>query len=80
MITGGKSPMKPILAVAALMISLCGGPVFAQSCDPADGSDTNAIAVKAQELTKDKSARIDKLMALHTFVRDEVALARTQYG
>jgi len=44
-------------------------------------NDVNAVfATKATELTSALTGRVDKIIALQGFVRDEIAQAQTQYG
>ncbi len=42
--------------------------------------DDSAIAAKAAEITKDKTQRIEKDLAVYSFVKDQIAQAPTQYG
>ena len=71
--------MKRIVGFASLIVLIFVLSASAQSAAPAVGDDA-AFLAKAQELTKDKVSRLDKLQALQTFVRDEIAQAKTQYG
>jgi hypothetical protein len=70
---------KALWVVAALLAAWC-MPASAQTCGVATNAEDSAIASTAQELVKDKPTRLDKLTALHAFVRDEIAQAKTQYG
>lgn len=62
-----------IVCVLALLFT--GRICFAQEKETDD-----QINQKAAELTKDKSSKSDKIISLYSFVRDEIALVKTQYG
>jgi hypothetical protein len=49
-----------------------------EDCEEVE-SGSNIVA-KAQQLVTGKTTRLQKLTALQTFVRDDIAEARTQYG
>ena len=72
--------MKKALGVVAALLAVWCLSACAQTCDVATNAEDSLIAAKAQELAKDKPARLNKITALHTFVRDEIAQAKTQYG
>ena len=72
--------MKRFIGFASLVALLFVVSGYAQTCNTVTNSDDSVFQTKAQELTQDKVSRLDKLQALHTFVRDEIAQARTQYG
>ena len=61
--------------LAILLVALYG---YTQSSST--NSDNGVFSTKALELTKEKTDRIDKLQAIHTFVRDSIGQAKTQYG
>jgi len=42
--------------------------------------EDQVFTTKATELTSSLTGRVDKIIALHAFVRDEIAQAKTQYG
>ena len=57
--------------------------LFSPATPAAENAATNdavLFAAKARELTAGKDTRIDKIIALQAFVRDEIAQAKTQYG
>jgi len=49
-------------------------------CDEAQSGAPDVFATAAAKITDTKTDRLDKIMALHAFVRDNVAETRTQYG
>lgn len=72
--------MKRIFGFAALLVLMTALSSYAQSNAAPAAVPPDEFATKAQELTKDKTDRLDRLQALHTFVRDSIAQAKTQYG
>jgi hypothetical protein len=44
------------------------------------GEEQEAFAKKAQELTQDKTSRMDKLSVIHAFTRDEIREVQTSYS
>lgn len=46
---------------------------------PDDTSD-DPVAKQAGQLVDGKTSRIDKLIAVHVFVRDEISQTKTKYG
>jgi|GEM_PF-3928021 len=73
--------MKKIIPILSLIIVLAVSRVFAaDSCGEAATGDDKAIATKAKELVTGKNTRLEKISALHSFVRDEIGQAKTQYG
>ncbi|MDD5704787.1 MAG: hypothetical protein PHR35_02600 [Kiritimatiellae bacterium] len=44
------------------------------------GDELQVVRDKAVELTKDHSARAEKIVALQAFVRDEIREVATQWG
>ncbi len=44
------------------------------------GLFADVFATKAQELTSERETRIDKLIAVHAFVRDEIRQIKTSFS
>jgi hypothetical protein len=55
-------------------------PALALSEEGSSTNDAALFAAKAKELAAGKNTRVDKIIALQAFVRDEIAQAKTQYG
>ena len=55
-------------------------PALAFSEEGSSTNDAALFAAKAKELAAGKNTRVDKIIALQAFVRDEIAQAKTQYG
>ena len=68
--------MKQILLFLGLVLVLV--PVWAGSAEEKGKSD--AFLEKSKELTSGGKSRVHKLIALHTFVRDEMSECTTKYG
>jgi hypothetical protein len=44
------------------------------------GGEETAFAEKAAELTQGKAGRLDKLVAVHSFTRDQIRQVQTSYA
>lgn len=71
-----KSKITSLILAGVMLLAALS--LLAADKQPDNGSD--AIIVKAAELVGDKQSRIDKLIALQEFVRDQVAEVKTRYG
>ncbi|MEI6970626.1 MAG: hypothetical protein WCL44_03835 [bacterium] len=72
--------MKRFILPAMLLFMLCAVTARAQSCDSNTNSDDKVFVTKAQELTQGKNTRLEKLQAIHSFVRTEISQAKTEFG
>lgn len=45
-----------------------------------DDTDSKIFLEKAQEITAGKESRVDKLIAIHAFTRDDIRQVKTKYG
>ena len=72
--------MKRLVGFASLIVLLLALSAHAQCAPDAASPDDGIFLTKAQELTQGKETRLDKLLAIHAFVCNEVAQAKTQYG
>ena len=68
--------MKRILLFLGLVLVLA--PVWAGSVEEKGESDV--FLEKSKELTSGGKSRVDKLITLHTFVRDEMSECTTKFG
>jgi hypothetical protein len=65
----------------ALTVLICGIVIASiGSAQTATNGDDKAFTDKAKELTQGKDTRIEKLIAVHAFVRDEISQTKTQFG
>jgi hypothetical protein len=65
----------------ALTVLVCGMVIASiGNAQTATNDDGKIFADKAKELTQGKNTRIEKLIAIHSFVRDDIAQAKTQFG
>ncbi|MDD4868926.1 MAG: hypothetical protein PHR77_00090 [Kiritimatiellae bacterium] len=73
--------MKKIIPIISLILLFAISNVFAaEACGGAGTADDQLIASKAKELVKDKTTRIEKISALHSFVRDEINQIEAKYA
>lgn len=64
-----------LLSAAAVVVG------FGICADSASKEEDPAVfAAKAKELTTGKTSRLEKIAALHAFVRDQIAEVPTNYG
>lgn len=70
---------KWLVLMACILMPLA---VLAQDASQADkqAKEAKAFKDKVQELTKDKTDRLDKILAVYNFVRDDVAQIPAKYG
>jgi len=72
--------MRKILFLAMLTVLLFAFSGYAQTAPATAAAQPPAFQVKADELIKDKATRLEKIQAIHAFVRDQIDQAPTQYG
>ena len=73
--------MKKILPAAFVFFMLCTGRIFAaDACGNTATNDDQLITAQAQELVKGKTTRLEKVSAIHSYVRDQIGQSKTQYG
>ena len=69
--------MKKWTSMFLLVFLLVAGFASAQT---ASNAENQVFLAKAAELTSGLTGRVDKVIAVHAFVRDTIAQATTQYG
>jgi hypothetical protein len=74
--------VKKYVVIVSLILMVALSRCFAAdaSSDSPQSSDDKVVDAKANELLAGKTTRLDKISALHTFARDEIGQAKTQYG
>ncbi len=74
--------MKRIVPVISLILIMAVSRCFAAEVvvDAKPAAEDKAVEAKATELLTGKTTRLDKITVLHSFVRDEIDQAKTQYG
>jgi hypothetical protein len=68
------------LVLLVLMMALSNGLAATPSCATPQTADEKAVQAKAHELMVGKTARLDKILTLQIFVRDEIGQAKTEFG
>jgi len=72
--------MKKIISILSILLFLTISHV-SQAVSAEDlASGDKAMGDKATELVIGKNSRLEKISAIHSFVRDEIGQAKTQYG
>ena len=74
--------MRRLTAIISLMlmVAFSRGMAADAGCATPEAGDDKAFDTKAKELLTGKNTRLEKISALHSFVRDEIGQAKTQYG
>jgi len=70
--------MKKILQIVLLCLTIALMRGFAG--DMYDASDDTAINSKSKELVAGKNSRLEKILVVYSFVRDEISQIDNQYG
>ena len=69
--------MKKCILFIVLAGAVCLMPLWAAE---KESKEEKAFAAKVKDLTKGKESREEKIIAVHAFVRDDIAEIKAKYG
>lgn len=72
--------MKKIISILLILVFLAASHVSQVMSAENVSADDKAIGDKATELVTGKNLRLEKISVIHSFVRDEIGQAKTQFG